>query len=176
MRICLLVFAFTLIANINNAQPPTVKHPCTVDPAYRQFDFWIGQWEAFAPNGKKAGDSKISVLLDSCIILEEWTSTQAGYAGKSYNTYNAATGKWQQYWVDNTGGITSYFDGHYENNTMILQTANTRQPDGKYKILKMSFFNLSADKLRQFGQSSIDEGKTWQTDFDLEYRRQSIHK
>ncbi|MEP6749798.1 MAG: hypothetical protein ABJB86_18815 [Bacteroidota bacterium] len=149
----------------------TVQHPCSGNPVYRQFDFWIGQWEAFTTANKKAGDSKVSLLLDSCIVLEEWTSTQAGYEGKSFNTYNVGTGKWQQYWVDNRAGVTEYFDGHFENNTMILQTTNIKQADGRYKILKMSFFNLGTDKLRQFGQSSADNGKTWTTDFDLEYRR-----
>jgi len=48
--------------------------PCS-DPVYRQFDFWLGQWDVYSPKGKKAGDSKISLILDSCIILEEWTST-----------------------------------------------------------------------------------------------------
>jgi hypothetical protein len=148
--------------------------PCN-DPLYRQFDFWIGEWEAYTTNGKKAGDSKIEMILDSCIILENWTSTSVikglRYAGKSYNTYNAATKKWQQYWVDNAGGVTEYFDGHYESGKMILQTVNVKQADGTFKILKMTFYNLSADKVRQHGESSTDEGKTWKTDFDLEYRR-----
>lgn len=152
------------------AQAPATS-PCSNNPLYRQFDFWLGDWEAFAPNGKKGGDSKIQLLLDSCIILENWTSTQGNYAGKSYNTYNAATGKWQQYWVDNKGGVTQYFDGHYENDKMILQTFNEKQPDGSFKIQKMTFFHLSQDKVRQLGESSVDNGKTWKTDFDLEYRR-----
>ena len=49
------------------------QKPCS-RPEYRQFDFWIGEWEAFGLNGQKAGDSKISLILDSCVILEEWTS------------------------------------------------------------------------------------------------------
>ena len=163
-----LLTCFVLAIAVN-AQ--TVQKPCAGNPVYRQFDFWIGQWEAYSPNGKKAGDSKIELLLDSCIILENWTSVQAGYAGKSYNTYNAATGKWQQYWVDNKGGVTEYFDGHYENNKMILQTANIKQSNDTAKILKMTFYNLSPDKVRQHGESSVDGGKTWKTDFDLEYRR-----
>ncbi|MEO5595270.1 MAG: hypothetical protein ABIR15_01040 [Chitinophagaceae bacterium] len=171
MRTLVLFLLSTLITQFSRAQQPAIQHPCGGNPVYRQFDFWMGEWEAFATNGKKAGDSKISLLLDSCIVFEEWNSTQAGYAGKSYNTFNPATGKWQQYWVDNKGGITAYFDGHFENNTMILQTANNKQPDGQFKILKMSFYNLAPDKVRQFGQSSADEGKTWKTDFDLEYRR-----
>ena len=112
---------------------------------------------------------RIERMLDSCIILENWTS--GAYSGKSYNTFNGTTQKWQQYWVDNAGGVTEYFDGHYEDGKMIFQTANVKQFDGKVKIMKMTFFNLGVDKVRQFGESSVDNGKTWTVDFDLEYRR-----
>jgi hypothetical protein len=152
------------------AQPPATS-PCSSNPVYRQFDFWIGEWEAFGPKGKKGGDSKVERILDSCIILENWTSTQGNYSGKSYNTFNAATGKWQQYWVDNKGGVVEYFNGHAEDNKMILETANLKQADGSYKIMKMTFTKLDNDKVRQFGESSTDGGKTWKIDFDLEYRR-----
>jgi len=150
------------------------QQPCS-DPAYRQFDFWIGEWEAFNLKGVKAGDSRIEMILDSCIIVENWTSTSVikglRYAGKSYNTYNTAKKRWQQYWVDNGGGITTYFNGHYEEGKMILETANEEQNDGTFKILRMTFYNLGPDKVRQHGESSTDNGKTWKTDFDLEYRR-----
>ena len=125
------------------------KLPCS-KPEYRQFDFWIGEWEAFGLNGKKAGDSRISLILDSCIILEEWTSAslQQGlrYAGKSFNTYNSATKQWQQTWVDNAGGSTM-------------------------AIRKMTLTNVSSEKVRQHGEMSKDNGKTWITEYDLEYRR-----
>ncbi len=169
-KIILLAVVISVFGFHSFSQAPTAS-PCANNPLYRQFDFWLGEWEAFAPTGKKGGDSKIQLLLDSCIILENWTSTQGNYSGKSYNTYNAATGKWQQYWVDNKGGVTEYFDGHYENDKMILQTANEKQPDGSFKIQKMTFFHLGPDKVRQLGESSVDNGKKWKTDFDLEYRR-----
>jgi hypothetical protein len=171
MKKILFACILSIVSIIVYAQKPLPKSPCVTNPVYRQFDFWIGEWEAFATNGKKGGDSKISLILDSCIILEEWISTQGNYAGKSYNTFNATTGKWQQYWVDNQGGVTEYFNGHFENNQMIVQTANIKQADGNHKIMKMTFTKLSNDKVRQHGESSTDEGKTWKTDFDLEYRR-----
>jgi hypothetical protein len=169
MKKQILFVAMLLFASATFAQTP-----CS-SSVYRQFDFWLGAWEAFGINGKKAGDSKIELILDSCIILENWTSTSVNkgirYACKSYNTYNTATKKWQQYWVDNVGGVTEYFDGRAGENQMILQTANIRQPDSTYKIQKMTFTKLAPDKVRQHGESSIDNGKTWKTDFDLEYRR-----
>jgi len=169
MRKIITLYIAVLISSLAIAQ-----RPCS-DPVYRQFDFWIGEWEAYGVNGQKAGDSKISLLLDSCIVLEEWTSTTVTkglrYAGKSYNTYNAAKKRWQQYWVDNAGGVSEYFNGHYEDNKMIVETDNIKQADGTFRIMKMTFHNLSPDKVRQHGESSTDGGKTWKTDFDLEYRR-----
>lgn len=169
MKRSLLLLCFTGLVFSAIAQKP-----CS-DPEYRQFDFWMGEWEAFGKNGQKAGDSKISLLLDSCTILEEWTSTSVvkglRYAGKSYNMYNAAKKRWQQYWVDNTGSITEYFNGHYENNKMIVETDNIKISDTAWLIQKMTFYNLGPDKVRQHGENSSDGGKTWTTSFDLEYRR-----
>lgn len=169
-----LILLFICSIFFNAVKTQNTKLPCSL-PAYREFDFWIGEWEAFTPAGKKGGDSKISLMLDSCTILEEWTSTglQNGlrYAGKSYNMYNAAQKRWQQYWVDNTGSITQYFNGHYESGKMIVQTDNEKVNDTVWQIQKMTFYNLSPDKVRQHGETSNDNGKTWTTSFDLEYRR-----
>lgn len=170
MKKVILCSLFSIASCVTFSQAPK-SVPCSSNPVYNQFDFWLGEWEAFGPKGKKGGDSKVERLLDSCVILENWTSAQAGYSGKSYNTFNTVTGKWQQYWVDNKGGITEYFDGHAEKDKMILQTANLKQPDGSSLIMRMTFSKLNEDKVRQHGENSVDGGKTWKTTFDLEYRR-----
>jgi hypothetical protein len=148
--------------------------PCS-RPEYRQFDFWIGEWEAFGTNGQKAGDSKISLILDSCIILEEWTSATISqgirYAGKSFNTYNAATKQWQQTWVDNAGGSNEYLKGKFDNNKIIYSSSPFPFSKDTMAIRKMTFTNLSPVKLRQHGEISKDNGISWTTEYDLEYRR-----
>ncbi|MEO7306071.1 MAG: hypothetical protein ABIR78_04035 [Ferruginibacter sp.] len=150
------------------------KLPCS-NPVYRQFDFWIGEWEAFGTNGVKAGDSKVSLILDSCIILEEWTSAslQQGlrYAGKSFNTYNASTKQWQQSWVDNVGGSNEYLTGKFENNQIVFSSTPFKISKDTMAIRKLTFTNLSINKLRQHGELSKDNGLTWVTEYDLEYRR-----
>lgn len=167
-----LIFCLLFLSGFVTARTQTRSAiPCSQNPVYRQFDFWIGDWDVFNLTGVRAGTSHVERLLDSCVILENWTSAQAGYAGKSYNTYNVSTGKWQQYWVDNKGGVTEYFNGHFEKNTMILQTNNTKQPNGSFLIQKMTFFHLNDDKVRQLGENSTDGGQTWKTVFDLTYKR-----
>lgn len=151
------------------------QSPCGSNPIYRQLDFWVGEWEAFGKKGSKAGDSKISIILDSCIVLEEWTSQKGpngfAYAGKSYNTYNAQTNQWQQTWVDNVGGSTAYLNGKLENGTMVFTTFPQKSTGDTVVIQKLSFFNLGPDKVRQLFEQSNDNGKTWIPTVDLEYRR-----
>ena len=169
-----LLFA-VLFLSTSFAQKLPPKSPCVTDEIYRQFDFWIGDWEAFNLKGNKAGDSKISLILDSCIILEEWTSTPVPggfiYTGKSFNTYNATTKQWQQTWVDNVGGNTQYVQGKYEDKKIIFETNPWQYSTDTMAISRLTFFNIGKDKVRQLGQMSKDKGQTWITQFDLEYRR-----
>lgn len=165
---------FMLIALLVAAQFLSAQKPCS-DPVYRQFDFWVGEWEAFSPNGKKGGDSKISIILDSCIILEEWTSANLTqgirYAGKSFNTYNSATKQWQQTWVDNVGGSTEFLRGESSEGKIVFYADKVGGPGGKTFIRRLTFTKLNNDKVRQFGERSDDGGVTWKTEYDLEYRR-----
>lgn len=164
-------FFFLLLASFSiNAQ----KIPCS-NPAFRQFDFWIGEWEAYGVKGAKAGESKISVMLDSCVILEEWTGAiaQQGliYSGKSFNSYNAATKQWQQTWTDNTGNTTEFLRGEGGEGKIIYYADKVGGAGGKTFMRRLTFTKLGNDKVRQLGERTDDEGKTWTTEYDLEYRR-----
>lgn len=150
------------------------QKPCN-KPEFRQFDFWIGEWEAFGTNGAKAGESKVSIILDSCVILEEWTSAniQQGlvYKGKSFNSYNSATQQWQQTWTDNTGNTTEFLRGEGGNGKIVYYADKVAGPGGKNFMRRLTFTKLDADTVRQFGERSNDGGNTWTTEYDLEYRR-----
>ncbi len=170
MKQLLLILSILMVTR-SEAQ----KTPCNTNPVYRQLDFWVGEWEAFGKKGNKAGDSKISIILDSCIVLEEWTSVQPPqgirYAGKSFNTYNAVTQQWQQTWVDNVGGTTEYLTGKLENNTMVFLSKPFRFSKDTVAIRKLQLFNLGKDKVRQLFEISKDNGQSWSVEYDLEYRR-----
>ncbi|MBL7723501.1 MAG: hypothetical protein JNK27_05095 [Chitinophagaceae bacterium] len=169
MRKLLFTTSITFFVVVVMAQKPCSR------PEFRQFDFWIGEWEAFGVKGAKAGDSKISVILDSCVILEEWTSANAQqgliYSGKSFNSYNAATKQWQQTWTDNTGNTTEFLRGEGSNGKIIYYADKVTGPDGKQFMRRLTFTKLDNNKVRQFGELSNDGGKTWIVEYDLEYRR-----
>lgn len=160
-----LFFGITLFA----------QKPCEINPKYNEFDFWIGEWEVFGKNEKLAGISKISKILDNCIILEEWTSVTnpkngQSYAGKSFNTYNSSSNQWQQTWVDNSGFTTEFLNGKFENNSMQF-ISRPLKINGKESIRRLTFYKLETGNVRQLGEISVDGGVTFTIEYDLIYKK-----
>jgi tetratricopeptide (TPR) repeat protein len=150
-----------------------VKHnatPCE-DAEFRQFDFWIGDWDVTSTgDGVPRGSSHIAKEMGGCVIWENWTSAGSSYFGKSYNTYNVNLHRWEQYWVDNSAG-TIFFYGNLKDGVMDYWTDDVAQPNGQKLRRHLQFFNLGPGKVRQFSQGSTDGGKTWQVEYDLTYNR-----
>ncbi|MEW6127959.1 MAG: tetratricopeptide repeat protein [Acidobacteriota bacterium] len=145
-----------------------IATPCLVNPEYKQFDFWVGEWEVFNPQGQRVGSSVIQKVTDGCIILENWSDTVGG-SGKSLNFYNPETHKWYQKWVGSGGNITE-FEGIYQDRKLLYESFKVNK-DGSKVLTRMTFFDLGSDKVRQFWEQSTDEGKTWSPLFDGTYIR-----
>ncbi len=147
------------------------QKPCAYAPENRQFDFWIGEWNVSSTQGAApAGNSRIELILDDCVIQENWSSLNSPYTGKSYNIYNAALKRWEQYWVDSVGG-NIFFYGGLKDGVMDYWTDEIPQPDGTTLKRHLQFFKLGPDTVRQFSQGSTDGGKTWHVEYDLTYAR-----
>ena len=147
------------------------QNPCIYNAENRQFDFWVGEWNVVdASSGITAGSSHIEKELGQCVIWENWTSANTNYAGKSYNTYNADLKRWEQFWVDNVGGMIHFYGG-LKDGVMDFYTDEMPQADGTTLKRHLQFFNLGPDKVRQFSQGSTDSGKTWKVEYDFTYNR-----
>ncbi|HJU56214.1 MAG TPA: hypothetical protein VJ715_16650, partial [Pyrinomonadaceae bacterium] len=141
-------------------------NPCKAKPEFRQFDFWIGEWDAKNTQGVTVGSSSIQLILNQCIIFENWSTPIS--SGKSFNVFNSSDNKWHQAWVDDKGNFTHYI-GEFQDGKMILVAENIA--GGKKTLAKMTFSKLPGGDVRQFGENSADEGKTWTTTFDFTYTR-----
>ncbi len=152
-------------------QARRAQAPCKYAPEHRQFDFWIGEWSVVTAKGElPAGDSRIELTLGDCVIVENWTSKNTTYAGKSYNVYNTTDKHWEQFWVDNSAGMI-HFVGNLKGGVMDFYTADEPQPDGTTRRRHLRFFPLGPDKVRQYSQGSTDHGKTWTDEYDFIYTR-----
>jgi len=146
-----------------------ISAPCDFSPEYRQFDFWIGEWDVFSTQGHQpVGSSSIQLILGKCVILENWTGGGGG-AGKSFNIYNANTKKWEQIWVSSSGALMK-FEGVLNNNVLDYY-GDAFAPNGAPSRRHLQFFNQGPGQVRQFSQMSTDGGKTWTVEYDFTYLR-----
>jgi hypothetical protein len=142
--------------------------PCCTEN-HRSFDFWLGNWETYSPDGKLAGTNHIRIMQDSCIIQENWTSAKSGYTGTSYNWYNSSSDTWHQTWIDNQGGSLQ-LKGQLVENQMILSSADLPDGKGGTTINRITWTNNQDGTVRQLWEVSSDHGKTYSTAFDGMYK------
>jgi tetratricopeptide (TPR) repeat protein len=152
-------------AIIQSAEDAT--EPCRNDPLSRQFDFWVGDWDVLNKQGQRAGTSHVERSMDGCVIIENWHGT-LGDSGMSLNTYNPGQKQWQQFWVSNSGAVTTFDQGELQGGAMrFLGTENLRQNDPRR--VRLTFFPLPNGSVRQLGEGTSDGGKTWNVRYDLQY-------
>jgi hypothetical protein len=76
--------------------------PCMA-PEYRQFDFWIGDWDAFDVGSPVVvARTQVDRILDGCVLHENYEGTD-GHKGQSFTIYDESRNVWHQSWVTNRG-------------------------------------------------------------------------
>ena len=145
--------------------PGFVRAACA-DLAYRQFDFWQGEWNVATADGKLVGRDRIEKDYGGCVLQEHWTSVDGGTGG-SVTIYDNSRKLWHQTWVDSTGTLV-VLEGGFKDGAMVMNGEMTQ--DGKRVQDRMSW-TPQGNKIRQLWETSSDGGKTWKTIFDVYYSK-----
>jgi hypothetical protein len=147
------------------ATAPTPLVGCS-GPEYRQFDFWVGDWDAFAA-GSATPSARVRVtrILDGCAIREDYQDVR-GLVGDSVSTYDPARQLWQQSWVTNRGQLL-LLDGAFAHGAMVLTGPDRAAGTA---ALARGTWTRTEDGVREIGVTSADGGKTWRPWFDLMFR------
>lgn len=139
---------------------------------YRQFDFWLGEWQVMAKD-KEAGTSKITKHLGECTLHEHYVSV-TGYEGTSFNIFDKNSRRWHQSWVDNTGlllqldgGLESLPDGK----TAMVMWGEGMTPQGTIVQHRISWYPNEDGTVRQHWQMTENQGLTWTEVFDGIYHK-----
>jgi hypothetical protein len=172
MRVLILLMAVVLSEPLKlpeaaqqNTAPRTAS-PCQARE-FAQFDFWLGEWEVFNPKGARAGTNSITRIHGGCVIAEAWNGV-GGVTGSSFNVYTPSTRKWHQVWVDSSGMLLQ-LEGEFSDGAMRLQGTGLT-PKG-ITVNRVTWRPRPDGTVRQFWESSSDEGRSWQPVFDGVYRR-----
>ena len=155
------------------AEPVESAAPAACEaPEYRQFDFWIGEWDV-SSNDQPAGTNSIRPVHGGCALLENWQGVGAGgISGSSFNLYDRATGRWHQSWVDASGNLL-LLDGGLEGGEMVMSGERPAQ-DGQGTTLHRIRWTPNPDgSVRQLWEASQDAGANWSVLFDGLYRKRA---
>lgn len=148
-------------------QPPAA---CPA-PEYRQFDFWLGDWDTheLPDTSRVVARLQVTPMLGGCALRETYAQND-GLVGESYSLWDAARGMWHQTWVTNRGALL-LLDGKFEGGRMVL-TAEERRADGTAGLLRGTWWKEGRN-VRQKAERSSDGGKTWSPAWDIVFRPHS---
>lgn len=155
--------------------PPPPSPPCASDQApWRDFDFWLGEWEVVHPKtGETLGRNVITAREGGCLLTESWTAARDGSTGFSINFVDPGRQSWRQIWqskavfIDLSGGLEKQgrmvlegsIHDHARNQSAPFRGRWTPNPDGTL--------------LQEFWQQ--DPRGRWQPWFKGVYRRTGAH-
>ena len=168
MKLKLLLLSALLLLSLNVFAQNTSNCNCC-STAHQDFDFWIGEWETYNPDGTLAGTNSIDKIQGNCILRENWTSATAGYTGTSYNFYNYQLKQWEQIWVDNQGQ-SLHLKGNRVGNQMIMKTEVMKDRKGNDIYNKVTWTKNEDGTVRQVWETSPNQ-KEWTIVFDGLYKK-----
>ena len=145
--------------------------------AAHEFDFWIGEWDVFGPDGTQVGRNSITSMFAnpaaSGMLHEHWHGN-GGVEGRSINAYDATRGRWHQTWMDSTGDML-VLEGGLVDGAMVLESLAPGEggtPTAeRQRITWTRVSDPDGAEVRQLWESSSDGGATWAVAFDGWYRR-----
>jgi hypothetical protein len=144
-----------LVGRVLRAEPAPSARWC-VAAAYRQFDFWVGDWDVFDVGSSiPVAHARIDRILDGCVLREDYQGTD-GHKGQSFTIYDAARKVWHQSWVTNRGELLEIEGEDRAAGSLVRGTWKPQNGD-----------------VRETAVTSTDGGNTWKPWFDLVFRRKA---
>jgi hypothetical protein len=173
LNIC-VISVLTLSATIEDPTTSPVHSQEIAKPAscsapeYHQFDFWVGDWDAFdaANPVTNVARTRVHRILDGCVLLEDYEGAN-GLKGQSFSLYDASRKIWHQSWVTNRGQLL-VIEGKLEAGEIVLAGVD-HATDGEKRYVRGTWKPVKGD-VRETAVTSTDGGKTWQPWFDLLFR------
>ena len=172
--IILLVLPFCAVAEStvdSAAGGQSTALPCETDERFREFDFWVGEWDVRDGEGTLQGENSITRQENGCVLVERWHGAQ-GSTGMSINYLDRISNEWVQIWhaasgyqIDIRGGLTG--DG------MLLSGTIHYIGTGQTAPFRGLWTPLPDGRVRQYFEQSNDDGATWEPWFEGFYSRQS---
>lgn len=124
------------------------------------------EWDSFE------GTVTTRTMLNNLVTIDENDIRAAGgaYRGSTLRVFDPATQIWSIYWIDGRFGILDpAMRGKWENGRCVLTGDDTYK--GKPIKLRQEYSRLPGQNPHWQQAMSIDDGKTWETNWHMDYTR-----
>ena len=171
--------ALLTLAGLGTAVPAA-----TAAGAGHDFDFFLGSWHVHHRRLRKRlvgskdwdefeGSTRCQSLLGGVVNINESESRRNGktYSGLGIRAYDAASGQWADWYLD--GGNPLSIDapgiGRFAQGVGTFLSDDTYE--GKAVKVRGIFTPIAADTCQWEQAYSVDQGKTWETNWVMRYTR-----
>ena len=168
------MFAWMLIASVQTASAqssPSTASACGGSP-HTDVAFWVGDWNVSDTRSDvPIAESRIEWIVGGCAIRETFLQTVGPggkpyeYEGSSITSYSPRDKQWHQQY-SGSDGSSMIFSGDADGRALTLI-----QMLSESKLTRMTIAAQDDGSVRQTGESSTDNGKSWTTGYDFTYRR-----
>jgi hypothetical protein len=153
-------------SGLDFGRPAATRSVCAA-PQYREFDFWLGEWDLVGADGSKSAEDKVVKVLGGCALLENWNAKRG--EGMSISAYDPATRRWHQTLVDDSGAVL-HLEGEVVDGKMVLIGRRPSQREKGVTIThRITWSSMSDHHVRQFWEASTNGGRTWRPVFEGYY-------
>jgi hypothetical protein len=139
---------------------------CGANSPARQLDYWLGDWSV-SSDGADSSNSRVDLELDGCLVVEHWDDSK-GHSGQNLFAYSAADQGWRGLFADNKGRVHVFVNGRVSDQRAEF-LGPSRGPNGEAVLNRIRLLRNAPHQLEQIWEKSSDEGKTWTTQFRLQY-------
>ena len=168
------VFVLAAAASVHPSfaqAPAAAPAPCTA-AEYRQFDFWLGEWDV-TPAGKTqpGATNTISAAHGGCVILEEYKA--GAFTGMSVSFYDSALKRWRQTWMSAAGRPLYLSGGLDEAGAMAMSDEGLPSSQASGAINRLTWSATENGAVRQLWEQSKDGGESWAVIYDGLYTKKA---
>lgn len=145
--------AFVGVVNVAKAETEASSlAPCASDQApYRDFDFWLGEWNVYSVAGNQVGTNIITLRGEGCLVLEEWTGA-SGNTGAAITFFDQSAGVWRQLWQS---------EDHSQ------ELVGERQSDGSMLLVGDVYHNKDGEEGKVRGRWTQNDDGSVLVEFEL---------
>jgi hypothetical protein len=148
------------------------------------FDFFFGRWRVLNRRLLKPlqGSTEWTTFggLQLCVPVlgglsnyDELRNEQGEAVGLSIHTYNRKTGEWSAVWVSSTDGVMQPpMVGTFSNGQGVFYGRDRH--DGRPVRVRYTWTGTATPTPRWEQAYSADDGKTWETNWIMEYTREQV--